>query len=143
MIVSPESNRRNQRQALMAGGLVAVAAGLLGWLSPALWMLLGVSPFTYWWLRRRCLRRMAVMQQPFPHQWEQILRTYVTFFEALDEAGKARFRQLVQIFLDEVRITGIRTETDETIRVLVAASAVIPIFGFHDWEYHRLREVLI
>ena len=30
-----------------------------------------------------------------------------------------------------------------TIRVLVAASAAIPIFGFHDWEYHRLREVLI
>src|SRR6476620_11824565 len=104
MIVSPESNRRNQRQALIAGGLVAVAAGLLGGLSPAHWILLGVSPFTYWWLRRRCLRRMAVMQQPFPHQWEQILRTYVTFCEALDEAGKARFRQLVQIFLDEVRI---------------------------------------
>ncbi len=36
--------------------------------------------------------------------------------------GKARFRQLVQIFLDEVRITGIRTEVNETIRVLVAAS---------------------
>ncbi|MEK6532414.1 MAG: zinc-dependent peptidase, partial [Nitrospirota bacterium] len=57
--------------------------------------------------------------------------------------GKIRFRQLVQIFLDEVRITGIRAEVDETIRVLVAASAVIPIFGFHDWEYHRLHEVLI
>jgi Mlc titration factor MtfA (ptsG expression regulator) len=54
-----------------------------------------------------------------------------------------RFRQLVQIFLDEVRITGIRTEVDATIRVLVAASAAIPIFGFHDWEYRRLREVLI
>jgi Mlc titration factor MtfA (ptsG expression regulator) len=143
MIVTPEGNRRNQRQALVAAGLVALAAGLLGWLSPALWILLGVSPFTYWWLRRRCLRRIAVMQQPFPDHWEQILRTHVTFFEALDEAGKARFRQLVQIFLDEVRITGIRTEVDETIRVLVAASAVIPIFGFHDWEYHRLREVLI
>ena len=50
---------------------------------------------------------------------------------------------LVQVFLDEVQITGIRTEIDETVRVLVAASAVIPIFGFHDWEYHRLREVLI
>jgi Mlc titration factor MtfA (ptsG expression regulator) len=143
MIVTPEDNRRNQRQALVAAGLVALAAGLLGWLSPVLWILLGVSPFTYWWLRRRCIRRMAVMQQPFPHQWEQILRTHVTFFEALDEAAKARFRQLVQIFLDEVRITGIRTEVDETIRVLVAASAVIPIFGFHHWEYHRLREVLI
>ena len=83
------------------------------------------------------------MQQPFPDQWEQILRAHVAFFKALDDAGKARFRQLVQIFLDEVRITGIRTEVDETIRVLVAASAAIPIFGFHDWEYHRLREVLI
>jgi hypothetical protein len=33
--------------------------------------------------------------------------------------------------------------TAETNRVLVAASAAIPILGFHDWEYHRLREVLV
>lgn len=50
---------------------------------------------------------------------------------------------MVKIFLDEVRITGIRTEVDDTVRVLVAASAVIPIFGFHDWEYNRLGEVLV
>jgi MtfA peptidase len=143
MLVTPDGNHRNQKQALVTAGLVAVAAGFLGWLSPVLWPLLGLSPFTYWWVRRRCLWRMAVMQQPFPDHWEKILRTHVAFFEALDDAGKTRFRQLVQIFLDEVRITGIRTEIDETIRVLVAASAAIPIFGFHDWEYHRLREVLI
>lgn len=143
MIVTPESNRRNQRMALVAAVLVAWAAGLLGWLSPPLWLLLALSPFAYWWVRRRYLRRMVVMRQPFPDQWERILRAHVAFFEALDEAGKARFRQLVQIFLDEVRITGIRTEVDDTIRVLVAASAAIPIFGFHDWEYHRLHEVLI
>lgn len=143
MIVTAEANGRNQRQALVAAGLVAWAAGLLVWLSPPLWFLLGLSPFSYWWVRRRCFRRVAVVQQPFPDGWEQILRAHVAFFEALDEVGKAQFRQLVQIFLDEVRITGIRTEVDETIRVLVAASAAIPIFGFHDWEYHRLREVLI
>ena len=143
MIVTAEANRGNQRQALVATAVVAWAAGLLAWLSPALWLLLGLIPFTYWWVRRRCLRRMAVMQQPFPAQWEQILRTHVAYFEALDEMGKVRFRQLVQIFLNEVRITGIRTEVNDTIRVLVAASAAIPIFGFHDWEYHRLREVLI
>ena len=143
MLVTPEANRRNRRQALIVAGLVAWATGLLGWISPALWILLGLSPFAYWWVRRRCHRRMAVMQQPFPDRWEQILREQVAFFVALDDAGKARFRQLVQIFLDEVRITGIRTEVDATIRVLVAASAAIPIFGFHDWEYRRLREVLI
>jgi MtfA peptidase len=143
MIVTPEAGRGNRRQALIAAGLVALAAAFLGSLSPALWILLGLSPFIYWLIRRRYLRRMAVMRLPFPDQWEKILRTHVAFFEALDDSGKARFRQLVQIFLDEIRITGIRTEIDETIRVLVAASAAIPVFGFHDWEYHRLREVLI
>jgi Mlc titration factor MtfA (ptsG expression regulator) len=143
MLVTQETQRRNQRQALVASLLTALAAALLGWLSPALWLLLGLSPFAYWWVRRRCLRRMAVMQRPFPDEWEKILRERITFFTALDDAGKVRFRQLVQVFLDEVRITGIRTEMDETIRMLVAASAVIPIFGFHDWEYRRLREVLI
>jgi len=29
------------------------------------------------------------------------------------------------------------------VRVLVAASAVIPVFGFHDWEYRGLGEVLV
>ncbi|MEA1952455.1 MAG: zinc-dependent peptidase [Planctomycetota bacterium] len=47
------------------------------------------------------------------------------------------------VFLDEVRITGIRTNVDETVRVLVAASAIIPIFSFKHWEYSRLGEVLI
>jgi Mlc titration factor MtfA (ptsG expression regulator) len=143
MLVTQETQCRNQWQALVASLLTASAAALLGWLSPALWLLLGLSPFAYWWVRRRCLRRMAVMQRPFPDEWEKILRERVTFFTALDDAGKVRFRQLVQVFLDEVRITGIRTEVDDTIRMLVAASAVIPIFGFHDWEYRRLREVLI
>jgi len=143
MLVTPETQRRNQRQALAAALLAAATAGWLTWLFPLLWPLLGLCPFTYWWVRRPCLRRIEIMQQPFPDEWEQILRTHVAFFLALDEAGKSRFRQLVQIFLDEVRITGIRTGVDETVRVLVAASAAIPIFGFHDWEYRRLHEVLI
>jgi len=143
MLVTQKAQRRNLRQALVASLLTAMAAAWLGWLSPILWLLLGLSPVAYWWTRRRCVRRMAVMQQLFPDEWEKILRERVTFFTALDNAGKVRFRQLVQVFLDEVRITGIRTEVDATIRILVAASAVIPIFGFQDWEYHRLREVLI
>lgn len=143
MLVTAGTQRRNRRQAIIITLVVAATAGWLTWLFPVLWPLFTLCPFAYWWVRRACLRRMAVMQRPFPDQWEQILLEHVAFFIALDEAGKARFRQLVQIFLDEVRITGIRTEIDDTIRVLVAASAVIPIFGFQDWEYHRLHEVLI
>jgi hypothetical protein len=122
MLVTPEGNARNRRLALGAAGVAALAAGWLGWLFPPVWLLLVLSPVAYRWVRRRCLRRLAVMRQPFPAAWETILRTHVAFFRALDDAGKARFRQLVQIFLDEVRITGIRTVVDDTIRVLVAAS---------------------
>jgi len=83
------------------------------------------------------------MEQPFPASWEQVLQSHVAFFRALPAQEKERFRELVKVFLDEVRVTGIQTEVDDTIRVLVAASAAIPIFGFHDWEYHRLGEVLV
>jgi Mlc titration factor MtfA (ptsG expression regulator) len=37
----------------------------------------------------------------------------------------------------------IRTVVDDTTQVLVAASAIIPIFHFDHWEYSRLSEVLV
>lgn len=83
------------------------------------------------------------MASPFPDEWERALFSHVFFFRALDEKQRSRFRNLVKIFLDEVPITGIRTDVDEVTRTLVAASAVIPIFGFDDWEYSGLGEVLI
>ncbi len=143
MLVTPDINARNRREAIVAAGLVALAAAWLGWLISPLWLLIVLSPLAYWWARRRCLRRLAIMAQPFPSAWERILLSHVAFYRALDDAHRLRFQQLTKIFIDEVRIIGIRTDVDDTTRVLVAASAVIPIFGFHDWTYHRLREVLI
>lgn len=143
MIVTPERNRRNRQNALIVAIFMAVTSGMVAWFFPPLLVVPGLCPFVYWRLRWRCLRRLAVMKQPLPEHWERILRSHIGFFRALDDSEKERFRQLIKIFLDEIRITGIRTDIDDTIRVLVAASAVIPIFGFHDWEYHRLSEVLI
>jgi MtfA peptidase len=143
MLVTPEQNRCNQRQALLAAASVGILAAVAGWFSPPLLVGLLLCPFVWWLIRRGCRRRLRVMNQPFPRDWERILQGHVRFFQALANPEKERFRKMVKVFLDEVRITGIRTEVDETIRVLVAASAIIPIFGFHDWEYHRLGEVLI
>lgn len=143
MIVTPERNRRNRQTALTVVILMIVTSGIAGWFFHPALVVLGLCPFVFRRLRRRCLRRLAVIKQPFPEHWEGILRSHVAFFRALDDSEKERFRQLIKVFLDEVRITGIRTDIDDTIRILVAASALIPIFGFHDWEYHRLSEVLI
>lgn len=143
MLVSPQTNRRNQCLAAAVSVALTTALAVLGWFYPWCWLGLALPPAVYWWMRRRCRRRLRVMAQPFPRVWEGILRSRVAYFNALNEQQQQRFRQLVKIILDETRITGIRTEVDETTRVLVAASAIIPIFNFDSWEYSRLGEVLI
>jgi Mlc titration factor MtfA (ptsG expression regulator) len=143
MLVTPDTNRRNRNHALTLAGVMAVTSAVVGWFFPLMLLSLVLCPFIYWLVRRHCLRRLRIMRQSFPASWKQVLQSHVAFFRALPGHEKERFQKLVKVFLDEVRITGIRTEVDDTVRVLVAASAVIPIFGFQDWEYHRLGEVLI
>ena len=143
MLITPQINRRNQRLAAALAFVVVVFFLLLGGLNPWCWLGVVLGPAVYWGMRRKCRRRLRVMSRPFPKVWEAVLQTKVAYFSALDEEQKERFRQLVKIFLDETRITGIRTDVDETTRVLVAASAIIPIFSFDQWEYTWLGEVLI
>ena len=87
--------------------------------------------------------RTAALAAEFPAAWRQILTERVAFYLALTTKEKARFEQQVQVFLASTRITGVQTEVDDATRLLVAASALIPVFGFPDWEYSRLGEVLI
>ena len=102
-----------------------------------------VAIFLYLFLTRKDRRRAALRKQPFPAAWETILQREVPFFQTLDESEKDRFREEVRIFLSEKRITGIKTSVDNTVRVLVAASAIIPIFGFPGWEWDQISEVLL
>ena len=87
--------------------------------------------------------RAALRKTPFPPSWRAILEEYVAFYRALSAEDQARFETEVQIFLHETRVTGIQTEVDDTTLVLVGASAIIPVFGFPEWEYENLGEVLI
>ncbi len=102
-----------------------------------------VTMILYRLLSRKARRRAVLRKQPFPTSWETVLQQEVPFFHTLDELEKDRFREEVRIFLNEKRITGIKTSVDDTVRVLVATSAIIPIFGFPGWEWDQIREVLI
>jgi Mlc titration factor MtfA (ptsG expression regulator) len=94
-------------------------------------------------MTRKIRHRREILAQPFPAEWEAVLRRDVVFYRALGSEEQARFRREVQVFLGEKRITGIRLELDVATRVLVAASAIIPIFGFPEWEWHQIHEVLV
>lgn len=42
-----------------------------------------------------------------------------------------------------VNIEGVHTNVDELDQLLVASSAVIPVFGFPEWKYYNLKNVLL
>ena len=81
--------------------------------------------------------------KPFPASWRKTLFENVAFYNNLNNDEKQRFEFKVHEFLLNCRITGVETEVDETDRVLVAASAIIPIFAFPNWQYFNLKEVLL
>lgn len=74
---------------------------------------------------------------------KKILLEEVPFYHQLGEDGRRNFEARVQVFLDQVRITGVNTTVEDMDRVLVASSAIIPIFNFEDWQYVNLHEVLL
>ena len=75
--------------------------------------------------------------------WHQLLMEHVAFYKRLDREKQAHFRKRMQAFLDEVYVEGVEIGLSELDYVLVAASAVIPVFGFGDWHYSNLGGVLI
>lgn len=73
----------------------------------------------------------------------KLLQQYVLFYNQLNEQKQSEFEDRMQRFLSSVRITGINTEVEQLDQLLIAASAIIPIFGFHNWQYMNLNEVLL
>lgn len=94
----------------------------------------------WYWL---FFRKKGPKSTVFPTTWRHTLDDKVAFYTQLSAAEKVRFEANVLQFLDKVAITGIDTTLDDTDKLLVAASAVIPIFGFPGWHYHNLNEVLL
>jgi Mlc titration factor MtfA (ptsG expression regulator) len=88
-------------------------------------------------------KRKNVVIDPLSEIYKQILTEQVPFYKDLDEKRKQEFENRVQHFLATTRITGIRTAVEDIDRVLIASSAVIPIFNFPGWEYVNLHEVLL
>jgi Mlc titration factor MtfA (ptsG expression regulator) len=79
----------------------------------------------------------------FPQKWRDFLQQKIQFYSDLTSEEKLQFESDIQHFLRRIRITGVKTSVDDEDRLLVASSAVIPIFRFPEWEYKSLCEVLL
>ncbi|HSV12085.1 MAG TPA: zinc-dependent peptidase [Hanamia sp.] len=78
-----------------------------------------------------------------PANYKTLLSQHVAYYNRLQEKNKTRFEEKIKDFLAYVRIDGIDTNADDVDKLLVAVSAVIPVFGFEKWKYYNLRNVLL
>ncbi|MBN2662195.1 MAG: zinc-dependent peptidase [Bacteroidales bacterium] len=88
-------------------------------------------------------KKWLLPTKPFPPQWRIILLEKVRFYNNLNTDEKKHFEYEIQEFLLNCRITGIKTSINDTDKLLIASSAVIPIFAFPEWKYYNLDEILV
>ena len=94
--------------------------------------------FTYW-----LIKKPKLLPQPIQQIEEEILLKHVEFYRNLNENDRKSFITRLRLFLSKVKITGIKTTVEDIDRVFVAAGAIIPIFGFKNWKYKNINEVLL
>jgi len=99
-----------------------------------------VVVFSVFYSRQRKKKKVG---GEFPTSWKLILEEKVVFYHNLPSEAKSRFEQDIIRFINNVRITGVHTAVDITDKLLVASSAAIPVFGFPEWDYTFLDEVLL
>ena len=96
--------------------------------------------FIYALYHRKVINRRDI---EIPESWKEILSQKVDFYQHLSDSEKERFEQNCYLFLRKVTVTGIETDVSLEDRLLVASSAIIPLFGFPEWEYPGLKEVIL
>ena len=79
----------------------------------------------------------------FPINWHNLLIKHVHFYKNLPVAEQKRFQSRMMLFLSEVHLDSVGFELDDLDKVLIASSAVIPVFNFPEWYYKSLSTVLV
>lgn len=75
---------------------------------------------------------------------QSILENKVPLYVSLNDAKRALFTERVEYFLKTTRVSAEKgADVSDEDRVLVAASATIPLIHFETWAYENLDEVIL
>jgi Mlc titration factor MtfA (ptsG expression regulator) len=88
-------------------------------------------------------RKKKLASIPLGKADKELLNNNVHFYIRLDGAKKLLFEQKIATFLATIKVEGVGLEITQLDRLFVASSAIIPIFGFADWEYKNLTNVVL
>ena len=96
--------------------------------------------------RRKTRKKITKHQTPitpFPANWRTYLIKNVAFYNSLTLNEKNLFEFKIQEFLLNCTIIGVDTYVEDIDEVLIASSAIIPIFNFPDWHYPNISEIFL
>jgi len=91
----------------------------------------------------RVFKKPTTDIKDFKDNWRATLIDEVDYYVHLTKSERQRFELDILLFFDKVRITGVDTDINDKDRLLVACSAVIPLFGYPGSSFDNLSEVLI
>lgn len=85
----------------------------------------------------------TILAKPFPTKWKELLNKEVRFYNRLNEQERNQFEKRILLFFATKKIIGVDTNIDDNIKLMIAASAIIPMFAFPGFNYPNVRQVLI
>lgn len=88
-------------------------------------------------------RKKTLTQNILTDSQKKLLLKHVDFYAKLSDEDKLYFEDKIEQFLDDVRIESVGFKLTDADRLMVASSAVIAIFGFKDWSYRNVTNVLL
>lgn len=78
-----------------------------------------------------------------PVNYQSLLLRNIPFYQNLSIENRSIFEKKLIEFLGYIHIDGVKTTVSDLDRILVGASAIIPIFYFKHWKYYQLNTVLL
>ena len=97
----------------------------------------------YRYLTKKDNKNSELFPKPFSPEFRNILKKRVRYYHKLTAQQKDDFERRILQFFAEKKITGVDTEVSDEDRLLVAASAIIPMFAFPYYSYPHVNEILL
>ena len=82
----------------------------------------------------------SIVWQP---NWSSFLNDKVVFYRTLTDSDKRLFEKRARLFLETTPVEAGQLDVSDEDRLLVAASAVIPVWGFPNWHYFNVQKVFL
>lgn len=95
------------------------------------------------WLSNLFTSQPNLPQYAWQATWSDFLLDKVAFYQGLQDDEQRVFEQRCLQFINTTRIEAGQFDVTDEDRLLVAASAVIPVWHFESWHYFNLAAVFL